>query len=118
MLNLFAKLRMGKGYSMNQKEMAEIDKFHLHILDDFGLQPLDTINRTAIIDIVEVRHEKSSIIFISQIPINIWHDILGEQTVADAILDRILHGTHRLELSNESLIKKENKVQNIVIELD
>ncbi len=115
---LFAKLKMAKGDSTYQKEMAKIDKFHLLILDDFGLLPLDPMNRAALMEIAEDRYEKSSIIITSQIPINKWHDIIGEQTVADAILDRILHGSHRLELHGESLRKKENKVQNMVTELD
>ncbi len=115
---LFAKLKMAKGDSTYQKEMAKIDKFHLLILDDFGLQPLDPMNRAALMEIAEDRYEKSSVMITSQIPINKWHDIIGEQTVADAILDRILHGSHRLELHGESLRKKENKVQNMVTELD
>jgi len=83
---------------------------------DYNL--IDPMNRAALMEIAEARYEKSLIIITSQIPIYKWHDIIGEQTVADAILDRILHGLHRLELLHEFLRKIENIIQNMVTELD
>ncbi|MEO6189607.1 MAG: IS21-like element helper ATPase IstB [Saprospiraceae bacterium] len=115
---LFAKLKMAKADGTYLREILKIDKFHLIILDDFGLQPLDSLNRATLIEIVEDRYEKGSIIITSQIPVNKWHDLIGEQTVADAIMDRILHGSHRLELKGDSLRKKENKESILMTELN
>lgn len=115
---LFAKLKMAKADGTYLREILKIDKFHLIILDDFGLQPLDSLNRATLIEIVEDRYEKGSTIITSQIPVNKWHDLIGEQTVADAIMDRILHGSHRLELKGDSLRKKENKESILMTELN
>ena len=102
---LFGKLKMAKADGSYIKEIARIEKHHLLILDDFGLQPLDPQSRASLMEIIEDRHGKGSIIITSQVPVNKWHDIIGEKTVADAILDRIIHGAHRLELKGESLRK-------------
>ena len=96
---------MAKADGSYIKEIARIEKHHLLILDDFGLQPLDPQSRASLMEIIEDRHGKGSIIITSQVPVNKWHDIIGEKTVADAILDRIIHGAHRLELKGESLRK-------------
>ena len=68
--------------------------------------PLDGPSRAMLMEIIEDRHGKGSIIITSQVPVNKWHDIIGEKTVADAILDRIIHEAHRLDLKGESLRKK------------
>ena len=102
---LFGKLKMAKADGSYIKEITRIEKHHLLILDDFGLQPLDPQSRASLMEIIEDRHGKGSIIITSQVPVNKWHDIIGEKTVADAILDRIIHGAHRLELKGESLRK-------------
>jgi len=83
----------------------------LIIIDDFGIQPLDAQGRTALLEIMEDRHGKSSTIFTSQVPITQWHDVIGEQTIADAILDRIIHDAHRLEMTGESMRKTQNRIQ-------
>ncbi|MFZ9848418.1 MAG: IS21-like element helper ATPase IstB [Flavobacteriales bacterium] len=102
---LFGKLKMAKADGSYIKEISKIEKHNLLILDDFGIHPLDTQNRSALMEIIEDRHGKGSIIITSQVPVNKWHDIIGEKTVADAILDRIIHSAHRLELKGESLRK-------------
>jgi DNA replication protein DnaC len=102
---LFGKLKMAKADGSYVKEISRIEKHHLLILDDFGLQPLDAQSRSSLMEIIEDRHGKGSIIVTSQVPVNKWHDIIGEKTVADAILDRIIHSAHRLELKGESLRK-------------
>jgi len=104
---LFAKLKMTKADGSYIKEIAKIERQQLLILDDFGIQPLDAPSRAALMEIIEDRHGKSSIIITSQIPVNKWHEVIGEKTVADAILDRIIHQAHRLELKGESLRKKQ-----------
>jgi DNA replication protein DnaC len=103
---LFARLRMAKADGSYLKEIARIEKTDLLILDDFGIQPLDVQSRTSLMEIAEDRHGKSSIIFTSQVPVNSWFEVIGEQTIADAILDRVIHNAHRLELKGESLRKK------------
>jgi DNA replication protein DnaC len=105
---LFGKLKMAKADGSYIKEIARIERQHLLILDDFGIQPLDGPSRAMLMEIIEDRHGKSSTIITSQVPVNKWHDIIGEKTVADAILDRIIHEAHRLDLKGESLRKKSN----------
>lgn len=106
---LFSKLKMAKADGSYIKDIAKIERQNLLILDDFGIQPFDAQSRAALLEIIEDRHGKSSLIITSQVPVNKWHDVIGEKTVADAILDRIIHESHRLELKGESLRKKLSK---------
>ena len=105
---LFSKLKMAKGDGTYAKELSRIEKQDVLILDDFGLQPMDQQIRLALLEIMEDRHGKKSTIISSQIPVNKWYELLEEKTIADAILDRIIHTSHRIELKGESLRK--NKV--------
>jgi DNA replication protein DnaC len=104
---LFSKLKMSKADGSYLNEIAKIERQHLLILDDFGIQPFDVQSRMALMEIIEDRHGKGALIITSQIPLNKWYDIIGEQTIADAILDRIIHNAHRLELKGESLRKRQ-----------
>ncbi len=93
--------------------MKKIEKTDLLILDDFGLTSFDEQIRNALMDIVEMKYDKSSVIIAAQIPVKCWHETIGEGTIADAILDRLVHSSHRLELTGQSLRKnKLNKSQN------
>ena len=103
---LFAKLKMAKADGSYLRELAKIQRQDVIILDDFGLQALDAGNRITLLEIIEDRHNNGSIIVTSQIPIQGWYDIIGEKTIADAILDRLIHQAHRLELQGESMRKK------------
>ncbi len=103
---LFARMKIAKADGTYLKELAKIEKQHVLLIDDFGLQPLDQQSRSALMEIIEDRHGKSSTIFTSQVPVNMWHEVIGEQTIADAILDRIVHDAHRIEMKGESLRKK------------
>ena len=76
------------------------------ILDDFGLQSLGTVMRQALLNIVQDRYGKKSTIIVSQIPVKKWYDLIGEATIADAILDRLVHSSHRIDLKGESYRKK------------
>lgn len=100
-----------------QTKMARIDgsflrlfdklaKAGLLILDDFGLAHLDKKQQMDLMEIIEDRHAKSSTIIASQLPVGNWYDVIGEATIADAILDRLVHTSHRVELKGESLRKK------------
>ena len=106
---LFAELKMAKADGSAIKELMKIEKQDLLILDDFGLQPLDLQSRTVLMDIMEDRHGKRSTIITSQLPVKQWYDVIGEKTVADAILDRIVHRSQRIALEGESLRKKWNR---------
>jgi DNA replication protein DnaC len=103
---LFTRLKMAKADGSYIKEVARIERQHLLILDDFGIQPFDAQSRAMLMELIEDRHGKASLIITSQIPVNKWYEIIGEQTIADAILDRIVHQAHRLDLKGESLRKK------------
>ncbi|MGD0455958.1 MAG: IS21-like element helper ATPase IstB [Solirubrobacteraceae bacterium] len=108
---LFFKLKMAKADGSYIREIAKIERQDLLILDDFGLQPMDGYNRSMLMEIVEDRHGNRSTIITSQLPVAQWYEVIGEQTVADAILDRIVHDAHRLELVGESLrSRQKNKI--------
>lgn len=106
---LFARLRMAKGDGSYLKEISRLERQHLLILDDFGMQPLDSPNRLALLEIIEDRHGKGSVLITSQVPVSGWYEIIGEKTVADAILDRLVHDAHRIELMGESMRKSRKK---------
>lgn len=103
---LFSKLKMSKADGSYPREISRIEKYDLLILDDFGLAPLDNVARMFLLEIIEDRHGRKSTIISSQLPVAKWHDVIGESTVADAILDRLAHTAHRIELKGESLRKK------------
>ncbi len=106
---LFVRLRMVKGDGSFLKEISRLERQHLLILDDFGMQPLDRPNRLALLEIIEDRHGKGSVLITSQVPVRGWYEIIGEKTVADAILDRLVHDAHRIELMGESMRKTRKK---------
>ena len=112
---LFSKLKMAKADGSYLKELAKIERQHLIVLDDFGLQLLDSQNRIALLEIMEDRHNKGSIIITSQIPVQGWYDIIGEKTIADAILDRLIHQSHRIELGGESMRRKRKLVNQKIV---
>lgn len=115
---LFGRLKIAKADGSYLKELAKIEKQHLLLIDDFGLQPLDALSRCALMEIIEDRHGKSSTIITSQVPINKWHEIIGEQTIADAILDRIVHDAHRIEMKGDSLRRKKHLKNELEIDLE
>jgi DNA replication protein DnaC len=79
------------------------------ILDDFGLSPLTDEQRRDLLEILDDRHDKRSTIVTSQVPIKLWHEAIGNETLADAILDRLVHNSHRLEIRGESMRKTKSK---------
>lgn len=103
---LFTRLKMLKADNSYVREISRIEKYDLLILDDFGLAPLDSIARMILLEIIEDRHNRKSTIISSQLPVASWYEVIGESTIADAILDRMVHTAHRIELKGESLRKK------------
>ena len=108
---LLSKLKIAKADGSYIKEMSKIEKQNLLILDDFGIQPFDAPGRGMLMEIIEDRHGKGSLIVTSQLPVSKWYDIIGDKTMADAILDRIIHQSHRIELKGESMRKKSAKLK-------
>ncbi len=103
---LLAQIKMAKADGSDLKELIRLERTDLLILDDFGIQPFDHQSRLILMDIIEDRHGKKSTIFTSQLPVSLWHDIIGDKTIADAILDRVVYDAQRIELKGESLRKK------------
>ncbi|WP_268225867.1 IS21-like element helper ATPase IstB [Sinomicrobium oceani] len=103
---LFAKLKMAKADGSYLKEMAKLERQHLLIFDDFGLQPLDNHNRMILMELIEDRNGKGSVIVTSQVPVKGWYDLIGDKTIADAIMDRLVHQSNRIELTGESMRRK------------
>lgn len=102
---LFKKFKLSKVDGTYLKELNKLLKADLLILDDFGLQAFDNHARETLMDIIDDRYNKTSTILSSQIPVSAWYDIIGEGTIADAILDRIVNSSHRIDLKGESLRK-------------
>lgn len=112
MQKLFSSLRISQADGSYLKELDRISKQDLLILDDFGLQLLDTTNRMILLEIIEDRHGNKSTLISSQLPTDKWYEVIGESTIADAILDRLLNCSHKIELKGESMRKKDKFVQH------
>ena len=106
---LFPQLNIFKADGTYLKQISRIERQDLLIIDDFGLKPLDTNARMMLLEIIEDRHGRRSTIISSQLPVNQWYEIIGDSTVADAILDRMVHASHRIELKGESMRKMKLK---------
>lgn len=109
-LNRFTeKIMVAKLDGSFVKLLNQLEKVSLLILDDFGLAPMDQNTRLALLQILEDRYNKKSVVIASQLPINKWHAYIAEATLADAIMDRLMANAHRFELKGESLRKKSIK---------
>jgi DNA replication protein DnaC len=112
---LMGQLKLAKAKGTILTELKKIERQDLLILDDSGLQPLDSQARGNLLDIIEDRHEKRSTIITSQIPVKEWYEMIGEKTIADAVLDRIVHKSARIELFGESLRRKNATNENNIL---
>ena len=106
---LMGQLKMAKAKGTILQELKKIERADLLVLDDFGIQPFDAGGRMNLMDIVEDRHGKKSRLITSQVPVKDWYDIIGEKTIADAVLDRIVHQAIRIELHGDSIRKLQAK---------
>jgi DNA replication protein DnaC len=79
------------------------------VLDDWGLAPLTDIQRRDVLEIVDDRHGARSTVIASQLPVGKWHDHLGDPTIADAVLDRVVHNAHRINLKGPTRRKNDDK---------
>jgi DNA replication protein DnaC len=100
---LFADLALARGDGRHPRLLRTLGRAELLILDDWGLEPLDAAARHDILEILDDRYGRHSTIVTSQLPVERWHQLIGDPTYADAILDRLVHNANRLELAGESL---------------
>ncbi|WP_218916652.1 ATP-binding protein [Alkaliflexus imshenetskii] len=100
---LFKRLKISRMDGTYMNDINKLAKTDVLILDDFGLQAFDKQDRESLMDIIEDRHGKKTTIVASQIPVSVWYDIIGEGTIADAILDRLVNSSHRIDLNGPSL---------------
>ncbi len=107
---LFEMLRIAHGDGTYPRLMNQLAKTDLIILDDWGIQKIAAPQRNDLMEVIEDRHGLRSTLIASQLPIEHWHNYIGEATLADAILDRLLHNAHRLPLKGESMRKKQKKL--------
>lgn len=106
MQKLISWLKMSHADGSYFKEINKIEKQNLLILDDFGLQPFDHQSRMMLLEIFEDRYDKQSTIISSQLPVEKWYELIGDSTIADAILDRLVNNSHRIELNGKSMRRK------------
>jgi len=106
MTKLSNKLKMVRAEGSALNFFDKLSKTSLLIIDDFGLAPLSKEQKYDLLEIIEDRHNKTSTLIASQLPVKTWHEIIGDVTIADAILDRLVHTAHRIELKGESLRKR------------
>jgi hypothetical protein len=109
---LFAALALGRADGRYTKMLRAIARLDLLILDDWGPEPLDADQRRDLLEIVEDRYEARSIIVTSQLPVDRWYEFIGNPTIPDAILDRIVHNAYRIELKGESLRKQKQSASD------
>lgn len=105
---LLEQLRIAHGDGTYARTMNQLLKTDLLILDDWGMQSLSGTHRQDLMEVIEDRHGRRSTLIASQLPIDHWHEFIGEATLADAILDRLLHGANKLSLKGESMRKRQS----------
>jgi DNA replication protein DnaC len=103
---LAAELEIARGDGRYPKLLAAYARIDLMVLDDWGLSPMTEPLRRDLLEILEDRHQRRSTVVTSQLPVETWHDYLGDPTLADAILDRLVHNAHRIVLKGESMRKR------------
>lgn len=99
---LLEKLFVARSDNSYQKELEKISKIDVLLLDDFGLEKLNETQRHDLLEVVEDRYDIRSTIIMTQLPINSWHQVIGDKTIGDAILDRLVHNAHKIKLSGPS----------------
>ncbi|WP_168859241.1 IS21-like element helper ATPase IstB [Bradyrhizobium brasilense] len=106
---LFEALALARGDGRYARLLKTIGRAQLLILDDWGLSVLTAAERRDLLEVLEDRHGRASTIVTSQLPVDTWHELIGDPTYADAVLDRLVHNAHRLQLAGESMRKRNAK---------
>ena len=107
-MKLFPHLKYAKADGSYFKEMKQLLKQDLLILDDFGLKPFDQDSRLMLLELLEDRYGKKSTIIASQIPVALWFEIIGDKTIADAICDRFIHNAEKINLQGDTMRQVKN----------
>ena len=107
---LLRELMIAKGDGSYPKLLANLAKVDVLILDDWGLMKLSAENRRDLLEVLEDRHGRRSTVATSQLPIEEWHGVIGDATLADAILDRLVHNAYKINLRGESMRKRQAKL--------
>lgn len=102
---LLEGLGIARGDGRYARTLKNLARVQLLILDDWAITPLTGEQRRDLMEIVDDRHDRASTIITSQVPVDHWHEHIGNPTIADAVLDRLVHGAHRLDLHGESIRK-------------
>jgi len=110
---LFEELRLAKADGRYGKLMHSYAKTDLLVLDDWGLTPMTDPQRRDLLELMEDRYGLKSTIITSQLPVTAWHEAIGDPTMADAILDRIVHNAHKIEMKGESMRKKSKSLTKV-----
>ena len=103
---LFEALALARGDGRYARFLKSLARAQLLILDDWGLSVLTAAERRDLLEILDDRHGHASTVVTSQVPVDTWHEVIGDPTLADAILDRLVHNAHRLQLTGESMRKR------------
>lgn len=103
---IFKEIELAKVDGSYLKYLNKVMKNRVLIIDDFGLESLDLTARMALLEIMEDRHNRKSTIIVSQVPVALWHETIGDPTIADAIMDRIAFKSHRIDLDGDSVRQK------------
>jgi DNA replication protein DnaC len=103
---LFSDLTQARGEGRMPRLLTALERTRLLIIDDWGPEPLNTEQRRDLLEIVDDRCDRGSLLITSQVPVSRWHEVIGDPTLADAILDRIVHRAHRIELKGPSLRRR------------
>ncbi len=103
---LFRDLHAAQGDGTYLKLLKTISRFHVLVIDDWGLENLKDQQRNDLLEILEDRHGRGSTIIAGQLPVEHWHDVVGNPTIADAIMDRLVHNAHKISLNGDSMRKK------------
>ena len=109
---LFPALGIAKGDGSYGKLLLRLAKTDFIVLDDWGLAPFTDENRRDLLEILEDRHGKKSTMVTSQLPVSNWHKLIGDPTLADAILDRLVHDAYKIDLKGESMRKLKKKIED------
>lgn len=103
---LFADLAQARGEGRLARLIAALERVNLLVLDGWGPEPLTADQRRDLLEIVDDRYDKGSLLITSQVPVSQWHDVIADPTLGDAILDRIIHNAYRIELKGDSLRRR------------
>lgn len=111
MPRFFQEMLIAKADGSYTQWLVRLAKINILILDDWGLAPMDDIQRRDLLEVLDDRYMHATTIITSQLPTNMWHDSIGDPTLADAILDRVVHNAYRITLSGESMRKRQSELE-------